>query len=135
MSDIMDDIMGDMGLKDPEPLTNEDRLYDYWVNSKPYAKIHNCEYWLKHELFVYKSLQDKFNFNVYKPIGLKFARVDIKELSRALLRYYFCMVTLPSFENERAAERDKLVDLEKFLDLVMECPVIKNRINNPYKTI
>jgi len=137
MSDIMNEIMSDMGISDPEPLTNEARLYDYWVNTKPHPKIYNCQYWLKHELYVYKAIKEKAGYIISKPWKQGEARVEVTntELSRALLRYYFNMVTLTSFENERASEQGKLVDREKFLDLVMGCPAIKNLINNPYQMI
>jgi hypothetical protein len=130
--DIHDQKMKDHGLYVPEPKTHEQGLYDYWVNTKPHPKIYNCQYWLKHELYVYKTFHEK-GWIISKPWKHGEARVQVtfKELARELLRYYFQMVTLSSFEGERRAERGMLVDLDKFLDLVIEHPTIKKLIENP----
>jgi len=135
--DFLDELADTFSLEPPTPKTPEQTLYDYWVNTKPHAKIYNCQYWLKHELFVYKTLIDK-GCNVYKrnvsypSSDIKsLDKVSIQDLTRELLKYYFRMVTLPSFEGERHAERGTLVDLEKFVDLVIEHPVIKKLMENP----
>jgi len=128
--DFLDELADTFSLEPPTPKTPEQTLYDFWVNTKPHPKIYNCQYWLKHELFVYKTLMDK-GWIVSKPRPNGRIQVDITELTRELLKYYFRMVTLPSFEGERHAERGTLVDLEKFVDLVIEHPVIKKLMENP----
>lgn len=132
MSDFMDELMDDMGLKDPEPATPEEGLYNYWVNTKPHPKIYNCQYWLKHELYVYKTFLDRGCF-MSKPgkAGQPRQQMSIQEYTEECLKYYFRMVTLSSFEGERHAERGKLVDLDKFVALVLEHPVIKKLMDNP----
>jgi|SRR6185369_5840303 len=128
--DIHDQIMEDLGLSVPEPETPEQGLYDYWVNTKPHPKIYNCQYWLKHELYIHKTFREK-GWHMSRPNGTGRLQVTPHELARELLRYYFQMVTLSSFEGERHAERGKLVDLDKFLDLVIEHPTIKKLIESP----
>lgn len=129
MSNILDEIDGDFDIKEPEPVTTELGLFQRWTEGK-HPKIFNCHYWLKHELYVYKSLQEKL-WIVSKPNGPTRLQVSNKELARALLEYYFEMVTHSSFYGERTGERGKLVDMDKFLDLVIEEPTIKKLIERP----
>ncbi len=127
---ILDEISADLSLTAPEPETPELGFYEYLTNTKSHPRIYNCQYWLKHELFVYRSLKDK-NYITTKPNGLQRLQITNKELARALLEYYFLMVFGTKFHGERHTERDKLVNMDQFLDLVMEHPVIKKLIENP----
>lgn len=131
--DILDTLMDDMGLTDPVPATPEDGLYMEWTSGKM-PKIYNCQYWLKQELYVYRHLQDKM-YIVSKPNGLTRLQISTKELARGLLEYYFLMVAHTKFHGERAGERGMLVDMERFLDLVLEQETIKKLIDNPANLI
>lgn len=133
MSSLMDEFLGDIGLdhiadinKDETP---EQKMYREQTEGK-YPKIANCVYWLKHELHVYMSLKE-IGWHVSKPNGATRLQVSLKELARGLLAYYWRMIALPRFEGEDAIRRGTAVDMEKWLDLVIEYPTIKNLIDNP----
>lgn len=128
----LDDVLADLGIGDVIPNeTPELRLYRELTEGKPYPKFHNCIYWLKHELYVYKHLQDK-NWHVSKLNGAARAQVSYKELTRAFLEYYFQMTMLPRFEGEDAKRRGVAPDMAKFLDIVMEHELVKKLIENPH---
>ena len=128
--DIFEEISTDLGVAAVEPETPEIGMYNEWVHTKPHPKIYNCQYWLKHELHVYTHLYNK-NWLVSKPNGLSRLQVPRLELARALLEYYFLMVAHTKFYGERHEQRGKLVDMNKFLDLVLEHPTIKKLIDDP----
>jgi len=122
---IFDQIEQDLGIS-PEPAATPELGFFNELTQGKMPKIHNAQYWLKHELYVYTSLFEK-NWIVSKPHGPTRQQVSFKELTRALLEYYFLMAYHARFVNERAKEQGKLVDLQKFLDLVMEYPTILKR--------
>lgn len=140
----LDDVLNQIGGFD-DTIPNETpelRLYRELTEGKPYPKFHNCIYWLKHELYVYKHLQDK-NWHVSKISaatgrpsgqisGLARTLVSYKELTRAFLEYYFQMTMLPRFEGEDAKRRGLAPDMDKFLDIVMEHELVKKLIENPH---
>ncbi len=128
--DIHDQIMEDLGLSVPEPETPEQGLYDEFVNGRPHPKIYNCQYWLKQQLYVHKTLYEK-GWHVSKPIAGGRLQVTKLELARELVKYYFQMAHLSRFQSERRTERGMLVDLDKFVELILENPTIKKLIENP----
>lgn len=131
----LDDVLADLGIGDVIPNeTPEQRLYRELTEGKPYPKFHNCIYWLKHELYVYKHLQDK-NWHVSKISGPSRAQVSYKELTRAFLEYYFRMTMLARFEGEDAKRRGVAPDMNKFLDIVMEHELVKKLMDNPHLLI
>jgi len=135
MSDIfdIDSIMSDLGVTPKQPPTTEGGLFEDWTAGKM-PKIHNCQYWLKHELYVYASLLEK-NWIVSKPHKEGRQQVSMKELAKALLEYYCLMFQHGTFVNARAQEQGKLVSLAKFVDLLVEYPTIKKLIDNPHELI
>ncbi len=133
MQDIFALIEEDLGLAPPPAATPELGFFEELTQGKM-PKIHNVQYWLKHELFVYTHLMGK-NWLVSKPHGAARQQVSIKELTRGLLEYYFLMAYHARFHNERAKERGMLVDMDKFLDLVLDYPTIQKLINNPRELV
>ena len=127
--DDFDDILGDLGISEA-PETPEEKLYREFTEGK-HPKINTLTlYWLKHELHVYKSLNEK-NWIISKLSGPSRTQVSHKELCKALLEYYFRMTNLPRFYGEDAIRRGVAVDMDKFLDLIIEYPTIKKMIENP----
>lgn len=130
---IFDQIDIDLGIT-PEPAATPELGFFNEFTLGKYPKIYNVQHWLKHQLFVYTSLLEN-NWIMTKPSGVSRQQVSLKEVTRAVLAYYFQMAYLPRFVNERAKEQGKLVDLEKFLDLVMEHPSIQKLIANPHELV
>jgi hypothetical protein len=122
MIDLEDGLLDAVGLGPSSP--EEDFVDDLCSGKMP--KIYNCQYWLKHELFVYTNLEQKGWF-VSKPSGPTRLQVPRKELAIELIKYYLQMVYLPKFENERGKE----LDLDKTAQLVAAYPEIKKYIDNP----
>jgi hypothetical protein len=79
-------------------------------------------------------LKDK-GYDVYSASGTGAKKVTIKDVARAFLEYYYLMHYHARFFGERAIELGKQVDLQKFLDLVMEYPTIKKIIANPHELV
>ena len=131
--DIFEEIGADLNIVPEPPLTPELGMYRELTEGKM-PRIYNAQYWLKHELHVYNSLLNK-NWIVSKPNGPTRLQVSRRELTRALLAYYFRMVYLVRFEGERASERGKLVNMDQFLDLVIEYGPIKKLIEDPLALI
>lgn len=130
---IFDEIDEMLGIEKPATVTPEIDFYNELTQGKM-PKIHNAQYWFKHQLFVYTSFTEK-NWIVSKLSGPGRVQVPIKEVSRALLEYYFLMVYHAKFFNDRARERGMLVDLQKFLDLIIEYPTIRKLIDNPHELV
>jgi hypothetical protein len=131
----LDSVLNDLGIGDAIPNeTPEQKLYRDLTTGKPYPKFPNCIYWLKHELRVYNHLIEK-TWHVSKPNGATRLQVSYKDLARAFLEYYFLMVYLPYFEGEDALRRGVAVNMERFLDIVMEDSVIKKVLDDPTKLI
>lgn len=129
MSDSIDDFLLDIGVSN-EPETPEDKLYREFTEGK-HPRINTLTlYWLKHELHVYNHLMEK-NWHVSKLNGSARSKVEHKELCRALLQYYFLMTNQPRFEGEEAIRRGMAVDMDKFLDRILEYPTIKKLIDSP----
>lgn len=127
--DFLDDVLTDIGINQG-PETPEEKLYREFTEGK-HPKINTLTlYWLKHKLHVYKHLQEK-NWIVSKLSGPTRVQVSHKELCRALLQYYFMMTNLPRFEGEDAIRRGLAVNMDKFLDMILEYPTIKKLIENP----
>lgn len=126
--DILDDLLDDLGVENKAE-TPEEKLYRELTEGK-HPRLFNAQYWLKHELHVYKHLMEKSMY-VVKPSGPQRIQVSYKELSRALLEYYFQMTHLPRFSGEDAIRRGVAVSMDKFLDIVMEHPLLKKVIDNP----
>lgn len=124
-----DDILGDLGISSA-PETPEEKLYREFTEGK-HPKINTTTlYWLKHEIHKFNHLLS-LNWHVSKPNGPTRVKVEYKELCRALLEYYFLMTNLPRFQGEEAKRRGMAVDMNKFLDMVIEYPTIKKIIENP----
>lgn len=123
-----------MGMAPTPPATPELGFYNEQTAEGKYKSIENCIYWFKHELCVYMHLDNK-GYSVYTLSGVTFKRVPVKDLARALLEYYYLMHYHTRFHGERAKEMNKNVDLQKFLDLVMEYPTIKKIIANPHELV
>lgn len=134
--DIFDEILNDLGITPVVAATPELGMYIEWTEGKM-PKIYNCQYWLKHELCVYTSLLEKswFISKPNKAFTTGRSQVNLGELTRALLEYYFLMVAHAKFHNERAKEQGKQVNMVQFLDLVMEHSEIKKLIENPHRLI
>lgn len=125
--DFLEDILDGLGVEDKDR-TSEQKYYDDLTQEGKYKKIENCIYWFKHQLYVYNSLKEK-NWIIARSNGPTRVQVTNKELGRFLLEYYFLMHALPKFQNERGAHNQ--LDMERFLDLVIEYPTIKKLIENP----
>lgn len=137
MSDTeTDDVLGDLyemiGVENRDELPHE-KLYREFTEGK-HPKMIMVQYWFKHEWYVYNSFLSQ-GWIVSKPSGDKRIQVSARELSRAMLRYYFQMTNQPRFTGEDAVRRGLNVDMEKFLDLVMEEPTIKKVIENPSQLV
>lgn len=124
----LDDLLDDLGATHG-PETPEEKLYRELTEGK-YPKLHNCIYWMKHELHTLAHLQNK-NWIISKLNGPNRVQVSHKEIARALLEYYFQMTNLPRFSGEDAIRRGTAVDMVKFLDKIMEEPTLKKLIENP----
>ena len=130
--DILDFITDGLNLR-TTPETNEERLYMHWTEGKM-PRIYNCHYWVKHQVFVYMhDMQNGWYMSKPSKDGRK--QLTIKELVRHWCKYYFEMTTHDSFYGIRAKERGKDVDIQKFLDLVMEHPDLKKLVDDPSKRI
>lgn len=113
--------------------TPEEKFFDELTEGR-YPKISNALYWLKHELFVYTFLQDKM-YIVTKPSKDGRIQLSTKELARAFLQYYFDMIYLPRFETDRPERKHLMVNQEKFLDMILDYPLIKKTIEDPRKFV
>lgn len=131
--DIFAQIEEDLGIV-PEPAATPELGFFNYLTEGKMPRIHNVQYWLKHELYVYIHLINN-NYIVSKPHGAGRLQVSTKELTRSLLEYYFLMMYNPRFENARAQEQGKLVDMNKFLDLVLEYSTIRKLIENPHNFV
>lgn len=131
-----DDILGDFvtgdGLEAFQPKSPEQQLFDYYCLTKPHPPIHNCRYWLKQELNIYKHFKEK-GWHMSKPNKLTEPRsqLTMEELTRSYLEYYFLMYHHSRFYSERREERDKIVDLQKFLDMILTDHIIKKLMTDP----
>ncbi len=137
MTELDDDFLAfdqEMGMIPTPAATPELQFYNEQTAEGKYKRIENCIYWFKHELYLYMHLKDH-SYNLYMPHANTIKQVSMKDLSRAILKYYFLMHYHTKFHSERAAEMNKLVDIEKFLDLVMEYPTIKKLIENPHELV
>ena len=126
--DILDELFGAIGIENKDELPHE-KLYREFTEGR-YPKMINVQYWFKHEWYVMSHYRAKGWF-LSKPNGANRVQVGNVELSRAMLEYFFHMTQLPRFKGEDAIRRGQAVDMEKFLDLVMEEPTIKKIIENP----
>jgi hypothetical protein len=129
--DMLADVLADFA--PPPPASPEEGLYAE-LRSQKYDKMYNCHYWVRHQLRVLLAFNEELDWHLYKPAPVQATRkrVSTQETMRALLRYYFQMEMLPRFTSDRAKEMGKLVDLEKFITLVMEKDeAIKKLIENP----
>lgn len=135
--DLINEMFGALGVTDPDTLGPEDKLYREWTASgDKHQKIYNCQYWLKHELYVYLHLKDK-NYLVCKNTSNGRVELDIKVLAKSLLEYYFLMTQSPRFKSDdsRPEMAHKLADLPTFVDLILEHDAIKKLIANPHGLI
>lgn len=127
----LDELIEDLG----PPILNEtpeQKLYRELTDDGKYKKIENVRFWLKHELYIAFDME-KQGYVVYKNFKDGKMKVSRAELARKYLEYYFNMMYLPRFENERPEMQHKLVKMEPFLDMVVAHPVIKEIIENPRK--
>ena len=125
---ILDELFDDLGIVNKDE-TPEEKLYREVTDGK-HPKMISIHYWFKHEWHVYNRLLGN-NWLLVKPNGPTRTQVSAKELSRAFLAYYFRMTMLPRFEGEDAKRRGSAVNMDQFLDLVLEEPTIKKIIDNP----
>jgi len=103
--------------------TVEEQFYQ-WLISDKHPKLYNCEYWLKHQLYIYEHVSE--HYLLTKPVGTARVQVSKQELIRVLLVYYFYMHYLPKFER---TDGRLACDMDKFLDLVMGNPDIKKYLH------
>lgn len=129
MSDIFEEMFNDLGIEPPAPVTPEQDFLNYLTADK-HPKIYNCQYWLKHSLHLYDHCVSR-GWHMSKPSGDKRTALTIHEVARHYLVYYFQMTYLPRFENERGTG----IDMDKFLDLVMNYDAIKKVINTPQRLL
>ena len=125
----IDDMFSDLGgLPTPyDNMTPEQRLYHEYTGEGKYQKIYNCRYWLNHELSVYNTLLDK-NLLTTKMHKNQRVAVSWTELGKALLEHYFLMVAFVRFDKSAATPYRPQVDMNKFLDLILEHDEIKRTI-------
>ena len=127
-----------LGIAPKIPTTPHHDMYMEWIADKNFSgkyispKIYNYHYWLRHELAVYTALKES---------GISFVESDElvviskEQLARELSRYFFQMHAHTKFYNERAREQGKEVDIEKFLDLILEHDTTKALIADHRKLL
>jgi len=127
MDEFADDMLDAMGLTPNSP---EEDFMDYLTSDK-HPKLYNLQYWFKHQLFVYTSLEAENNWFMTKSHGNSRIQVSRRELSCKLIKYYLQMHYLVKFNNERG----KVLDLNKVVELISVHQEIKKFIDNPNLTM
>jgi len=135
MDDILD--FDDMlGISPPIPTTPHNDMFKEWTTDRNFSgksispKIYNYHYWLKHELAVMETLKEASIIPVQVSSTASMATISRKHLVRALSRHFFLMHAHTKFHNERAREQGKEVNIDQFLDLIMEHEGTKKLIEN-----
>ena len=112
--------------------TPEEEFYDYLRLGKM-PKLYNCEYWLKHELYVQQHLREHgylITKNVSTGTGTNKVELPHRELVNVLIKYYLQMYHLPRFlrTDGRAA-----CDIDKVIALIMADPTMKKIVHQTHE--